>query len=198
MARPTHFLRYLLARLVQLSTPELPICNLFAPDSTLCAGPQRVHLTLGVMNLTTESLPTALDILYRLPTLLPLTATASTITLDTLDVLKRESRRRAHIFREEGFITDTLPLKLHITLMDSTYRRPRAKRPQAFDYDAVLRQGGLLECFGMQESEYAQPPMAVTVSSYEAPRFHLRKMGSWDTDGAYVICGKAPLYKESV
>ncbi|SJL01283.1 uncharacterized protein ARMOST_04601 [Armillaria ostoyae] len=116
--------------------------NLATSDSTLLAGPQRVHFTLGVMNLTPESLPTALDLLHRPPTLLPLTATPPTITLDTLDVLKRESRRRAHvlwvgpsqpeplfsqinqIFRDEGFITDTRPLKLHMTLMNSSYRRP--------------------------------------------------------------------------
>ncbi|PBL01838.1 hypothetical protein ARMGADRAFT_230757 [Armillaria gallica] len=185
-------------------------------DSTLLAGPQRVHLTLGVMNLTPESLPTALDLLHRLPTLLPLTAAPPTITLNTLDVLKRESRRRAHvlwvgpsqpeplfsqinqIFRDEGFITDARPLKLHMALMNSTYRRPRTKRPQPFEYDAILRQAGVLECFGVQESEYVELPMAVSMGSYEAPRIHLCKMGSWGKDGAYVSCGSAPLSKESV
>ncbi|KAK0498155.1 hypothetical protein EDD18DRAFT_1350777 [Armillaria luteobubalina] len=162
---------YLLARTLRARIADLHAAlNLFAPDSTLLAGPQRVHLTLGVMNLTTESFPTALDLLHRLPTLLLLTANPPTIILDTLDVVKRESRRRAHvlwvgpskpehllsqinqIFRDEGFITDTRPLKLHMTLTNSTYRRPRAKCPQAFDYDAVLRQVGLLECFGVQDS----------------------------------------------
>ncbi len=188
--------------------------NLPTPDSTLLAGPQRVHLTLGVMNLTPESLPTALDLLHRLPTLLPFTATPPTITLDTLDVLKKETRRRAHvlwiglsqpeplfsqinrIFRDEGFITDTRPLKLHMTLMNSTYRRPRTKRPQPFDYDAILQQAGVLECFGVQESEYVEHPLAVTMGSYEAPRVPLYKMGSWDTDGAYVSCGSAPFSTE--
>ncbi|KAK0231428.1 kinase A anchor protein, partial [Armillaria fumosa] len=188
--------------------------NLSASDATLLINPQRVHLTLGVMNLTPESLPTALDLLHRLPTLLPLTAAPPTITLDTLDVLKRESRGRAHvlwagpsqpeplfnqinqIFCDEGFITDTRPLKLHMTLMNSTYRRPRPKRPQSFDYDAILRQAGVLECFGVQESDYAELPLAVSMGSYEAPRVHLCAMGSWDTDGAYVSCGSAPLFRD--
>ncbi|SJL01265.1 uncharacterized protein ARMOST_04583 [Armillaria ostoyae] len=220
MARPTHFLSIPLgqthptprARVVDLHTA----LNLPALDSTLLAGPQRVHLTLGVMNFTPESLPTALDLLHRLPTLLPLTAAPPTITLDTLDVLKRESRRRVHvlwvgpsqpeplfsqinqIFRDEGFIIDTRPLKLHMTLMNSSYRRPRTKRPQPFEYDAILRQAGVSECFGVQESEYAELPMAVTMGSYEAPRVHLCKMGSWDRDGAYVSCGSAPLFEELV
>ncbi|KAK0452003.1 kinase A anchor protein [Desarmillaria tabescens] len=215
MARPTHFLSIplgqthptLRARVADLHAA----LNLPAQDSTLLAGPQRVHLTLGVMNLTPETLPTALDLLHRLPTLLPLTDMAPTVTLDTLDVLRRESRRRAHvlwvgpsqpiplfsrineIFREEGFITDMRPLKLHMTLMNSTYRRPRTKRPQPFEYDGILRQAGVLECFGVQESEYAELPMAVTMGSYDAPRVHLCEMGSWDTDGAYVSCGSAPL-----
>ncbi|PBK65714.1 hypothetical protein ARMSODRAFT_433342 [Armillaria solidipes] len=238
MARPTHcecvrlladltlillqFFRYPLARHTRISAPKLPISTPpstflhHTPDSTLLAGPQRVHLTLGVMNLTPGSLPTALDLLHRLPTLLPLTAAPPTVTLDTLDVLKRESRCRAHvlwvgpsqpeplfgqinqIFRDEGFITDTRPLKLHMTLMNSSYRRPRTKRPQPFDYDAILRQAGILECFGVQESEYAELPIAVTMRSYDALRVHLCKMGSWDKVGAYISCGSAPLSKEFV
>ncbi|KAK0191554.1 hypothetical protein F5146DRAFT_1138390 [Armillaria mellea] len=143
------------------------------------------------MNLTTESLPTALDLLHRLPTLLPLIAAPPMVTLDTLDVLKRESRRHAHalwvgpsqheplfnqinqIFRDEGFITDTRPLKLHMT-------------------------ASVLECFDVQDSEYAELPMAVSMGSYDAPRVHLCKMGSWDKDGAYVSCGSASLSKELV
>ncbi|PBK65685.1 hypothetical protein ARMSODRAFT_1022130 [Armillaria solidipes] len=220
MARPTHFLSIplgqthpnLRARVADLHAA----LNLATPDSTLLAGPQRVHLTLGVMNLTPESLPTAFDLLHRLPTLLPLTAAPPAVTLDTLDVLKRESRRRAHvlwvgpsqpeplfsqinqIFRDEGFITDTRPLKLHMTLMNSSYRRPRTKRSQPFEYNAILRQAGVSEYFGVQESEHAELPMTVSMGSYEAPRVHLCKMGSWDTDGAYVSCGSAPLSKEFV
>ncbi len=48
-----------------------------------------MHLTLGVMNLTPESLPTTLDLLPCLQTLLPLTDVPTTITLDVLIVLKR-------------------------------------------------------------------------------------------------------------
>ncbi|KAK0231438.1 hypothetical protein IW262DRAFT_1263225, partial [Armillaria fumosa] len=173
-------------------------------DSTPLTDPQRVHLTLGVMNLTPESLPNVLDLLHRLPTLLPLTATPPMITLDTLDVLKKESRRRAHVLwvgpsqPEPLALSPTRVLKLHTTLMNSTYGRPRTKCSQPFDYDAILRQAGVLKCFGVQESEYADFPMAVSMGSYETPRVHLCEMGSWDTDGAYVSCGSAPLPKESV
>ncbi|KAG7446108.1 uncharacterized protein BT62DRAFT_153240 [Guyanagaster necrorhizus] len=215
MARPTHFLSIPLGQ--THSTLRARIADFHAtlrlppPDCTLLLGPQRVHLTLGAMNLTPESLPTALDLLFRLPTLLPLTAVPPTVTLDTLDVLKTESRRRAHvlyvgpsqpeplftqinkIFRDEGLITDTRPLKLHMTLMNSTNRRPRTRRPQAFEYDTILQQAGVLGCFGVQESNYTELPMTVAMGSYDAPRVHLCEMGSWDTDGAYVSCGSAPL-----
>ncbi|KAK0226950.1 hypothetical protein EDD85DRAFT_975262, partial [Armillaria nabsnona] len=164
------FCRYLFARHTRHSAPELPISM---PPSNFLAGPQRVHLTLGVMNLTPESLPTVLDLLDRLPMLLPLTTAPPTMTLDALE---RESRHRAHalcqinqIFRDEAFITDTRPLKLHMTLMSSTYRRSRTKRPQPFDYDATLQQAGVSQCFGVQESEYAEIPLAVTMGTYEAP-----------------------------
>ncbi|KAK0447978.1 hypothetical protein EV421DRAFT_1671390, partial [Armillaria borealis] len=93
------------------------------------------------------------------------------------------------IFRDEGFIIDTRLLKLHMTLMNSTYRRPRAKQPQPFDHGSILWQAGVLYCFGVLESEHAELPMAVTMGSYEAPRVHPCKMGSWVTDGAYVSRG---------
>ncbi|PBK65615.1 hypothetical protein ARMSODRAFT_1022069 [Armillaria solidipes] len=97
MARPTHFLSIpldqthpaLVADLHAALKASGPGFNLPTPDSTLLAGPQRVHLTFGVMNLAPESLSTALDLLHHLQTLLPLTDAPTTITPDTLDVLKR-------------------------------------------------------------------------------------------------------------
>ncbi|PBL01834.1 hypothetical protein ARMGADRAFT_1071328 [Armillaria gallica] len=189
MARPTHFLSIPLGQTHPTRRARVAdihaALNLPSPDSTLLAGPQRVHLTLGVMNIIPESLPTAICLLHHLPTLLPLTATPPTITLDTLDHEPLFGQIN-QIFRDEAFTTGTRPLKLHMTLMNSTYRRPRTKRPQPFDYDAILQQAGVLECFGVQESEYAELPMAVSMGSYEAPRVPLCKMGSWDTGGAYV------------
>ncbi|SJL01208.1 uncharacterized protein ARMOST_04526 [Armillaria ostoyae] len=96
MARPTHFLSIpldqthpaLVADLHAALTASGPGFNLPTPDSTLIAGPQHVHLTL-VMNLTPESLSTVLDLFHRPQTLLPLTDVPTTITPDTLDVLKR-------------------------------------------------------------------------------------------------------------
>ncbi|PBL01770.1 hypothetical protein ARMGADRAFT_227803 [Armillaria gallica] len=85
-----------------------------------------------------------------------------------------------------------------MTLMNSTYRRPRTKRPQPFEYDGILLQAGMLKSFGVQEGEYVELPMAIAMGSYDAPRVHLCKMGSWDTNGAYVSCGRAPLRKEVV
>ncbi|KAK0498167.1 hypothetical protein EDD18DRAFT_1461249 [Armillaria luteobubalina] len=195
MARPTH------CELVQLSTPELPICNLSALDSTLLAGPQRVHLILGGMNLTTESPSTAPDLLHCLPTLprsqlRPLSPSApSTCSRGNPAAVPTSY---GLIFHDEGFIIGRCPLKLHMTLMNSTYRRPRTKRPQAFDYNAILRQAGVLECFSVLESEYAEISLVVPMGSYDVPRVHLCKMGSWNTDGAYVSCGDTPSSKELV
>ncbi|KAK0451994.1 uncharacterized protein EV420DRAFT_1645934 [Desarmillaria tabescens] len=63
------------------------------PDPPCPSCRSQTHLTLGVMTLTTETLPTALDLLHHLPTLPP----ASAPTIVTLDILRRESRRRAHV-----------------------------------------------------------------------------------------------------
>ncbi len=68
--------------------------NLPTPDSTRFSQALNACTSSSVMNVTPEALPTGLDILHRPPTLLPLTDAPPTITLD---ILKRESRRRAHI-----------------------------------------------------------------------------------------------------
>ncbi len=52
-----------------------------------------------------------------------------------------------------------------MTLMNNTYRRPRTKHPQPFDYDANLPRAGVLECFGVQEREHVQLPVAVSMDS---------------------------------
>ncbi|KAK0452008.1 uncharacterized protein EV420DRAFT_1482347 [Desarmillaria tabescens] len=165
MARPTHFLSIPLGQVhptlrAKVAEPHAAL-NLPVPDCTLLAGPRRVHLTLGVMNLTPETLPTALDLLHRLSTLLLLTDMAPTVTLDTLDVLRRESRRRAHVL----------------------WVGPSQPEPLFSRINEIFR---MLECFGMQESEFSELPMAVTMGSYDAPRVHLCEMGSWDTDGASI------------
>ncbi|KAK0421669.1 hypothetical protein EV421DRAFT_850897 [Armillaria borealis] len=169
-----------------------------------------MYLTLDIMNLSAESLPTAFDLPHRLTTLRPLSSVSLTITLGTLDIIKREFRRRSHVlwagpsqteplfsqinemFRDEGFITDRRPLQLHMMLMNSTYKRPRTKHLQPFEYYGILRQG-VLECFGVQESEYVEFPVAIVMGLCDGPRVHPYKMGSWDTDGTYVSCGSAPL-----
>ncbi|KAK0473475.1 hypothetical protein IW261DRAFT_696947 [Armillaria novae-zelandiae] len=60
MARPTHFLSIPLGQTHPTLRARVAdfhaALNLSAPDSTLLAGPQRVHLTLGIMNLTWPTL----------------------------------------------------------------------------------------------------------------------------------------------
>ncbi|KAK0243621.1 hypothetical protein EDD85DRAFT_931974 [Armillaria nabsnona] len=94
-------------------------------------GPQHVHFTLDVMNLTPESLPTALDLLHRLPTLLTTPSTSS-----------KGNPAVAPMFC------------------------------WCVDISACRR-------------EHAELPTAVSMGSYKAPRLHLCKMGSRNTDGAY-------------
>ncbi len=40
--------------------------------------------------------------------------------------------------------------------------------------------------------------MIVSMGSYDSPRVHLRKMGCWDADNAYVSRGSVLLHKELV
>ncbi|KAK0498163.1 hypothetical protein EDD18DRAFT_1103764 [Armillaria luteobubalina] len=123
--------------------------------STLHTSPQRVHLTLGVMNLTPESLQTALD-LHRLLTLLPFPATPLMIILDTLDVLKRESRCDAHVLWVGPSQPEPLFSQINEIFPQRSFHhqhvRPKTKRLRPFDYSAIIRQTCVLECFGAQKA----------------------------------------------
>ncbi|KAK0458017.1 uncharacterized protein EV420DRAFT_1643364 [Desarmillaria tabescens] len=132
--RPTHFLSIPLSQahpILRARVADL----LPAPDSKYAARRSSMHPPYS--SLTPETLPIALNLLHC-PTLLPIIDPPPTITLDTLDVLRRESCLFAHvlwvgpsissrafvqpineIFRDEGFITDTRLLKLHMTLMNN-------------------------------------------------------------------------------
>ncbi|KAK0447982.1 hypothetical protein EV421DRAFT_2033052 [Armillaria borealis] len=102
--------------------------NLPTQDAMHLAGSQRVYLAL-------ESLPTVFDLLHRFPTLLPLTAAPPTLPSTPLE----DNPAVNEIFRDEGFINDTPPLKLHMTLVNNIYGRPRTRRPQLFKYDDILQ-----------------------------------------------------------
>lgn len=98
-------------------------------------------------------------------------------------------------FKEAGFVVENRPLKLHCTILNSTFRRPR----QAFSSAEILRRVAVQpELAGIQTNEKSSvtPDDAASEAdfgTYGVDEIHLWKMGSWDEEKRYVSLGHISL-----
>ncbi|KAG8984773.1 hypothetical protein FRB90_005117, partial [Tulasnella sp. 427] len=99
-------------------------------------------------------------------------------------------------FKAAGFVTDTRPLKLHCTLLNSTFRKPR----QAFSSTEILKRVATQP--DLAGIPTPTTPTALTVEDvanradfgvYGVDEIHLWKMGSWDEEKRYVSSGHISL-----
>lgn len=88
-------------------------------------------------------------------------------------------------FRERGFITDTRPPKLHVTLMKTSQRKPKPKRPIPFSYPAVLKALQLEPTVSLVGESDTHVP--VQWGRVQIHRIQLCKMNS--KDGRYIVAG---------
>ncbi|KAG8214936.1 P-loop containing nucleoside triphosphate hydrolase protein [Butyriboletus roseoflavus] len=96
-------------------------------------------------------------------------------------------------FREAGFITERRPLKLHCTILNTTYRRPRERGPrQPFSYRSLL---GSPAAQAFLSDPRAEPdlrqPVKVDFGTWHVDEIQICKMGSYGPDGEY-----RPLYQQ--
>ncbi|KAG6827193.1 hypothetical protein H0H92_012840 [Tricholoma furcatifolium] len=120
-------------------------------------------------------------------------------------------------FKREGYITDTRPLKLHCTVLNTSKRRPSSARGQPFCYSDILKIGApifreprpsisapttLIPNTDPRPSASRPssglrhpPPVAVTLrpeATVGARGVELWVMGSYAPDGSYVSLGGVP------
>ncbi|KAJ4002136.1 hypothetical protein F5050DRAFT_1802695 [Lentinula boryana] len=107
-------------------------------------------------------------------------------------------------FRNAGYITETRPLKLHCTLINTSHRKPFNRNSQLFSFTDVLASDAILE---LQPSEDHAQATSVTPSSvsssnrmvrvafgtYDIPEIQLCAMGSSGRDGEYISLGNVQL-----
>ncbi|KAG8968973.1 hypothetical protein FRC03_005239 [Tulasnella sp. 419] len=96
-------------------------------------------------------------------------------------------------FRESGFVTDTRPLKLHCTLANSSFRKPR----KPFSYNEIIEAIRLNPQIvgGDPAGEFLEA--AVDFGTWEIGEIHLCKMGSSDKEGKYISVGHLSLETDS-
>ncbi|TCD63061.1 hypothetical protein EIP91_006048 [Steccherinum ochraceum] len=220
-------------------------------DKSIVVSPRRMHLTLGVMSLSTElhpasgnddgsgqqqqqpSLQSAIDLLQELkPRIMEaLSGKQLCVELKRVDIMKPErgSLEKAHVlwtgpteegedaarlkrvcnlihneFKKAGLVVDEgRPLKLHCTILNTTYRRPHGKRTP-FSYTAVLASPAFRAIEQQQpETSRTEPqlgtnsgsgargraPIAVNLGSWMVDEVQICEMGSWGPEGEYVsVC----------
>ncbi|KAF8551128.1 hypothetical protein OG21DRAFT_1605495 [Imleria badia] len=92
-------------------------------------------------------------------------------------------------FREAGFIRDRRPFKLHCTVLNTTYRRPRAKGPrQPFSYASLLESPAARAVL-LEPPGTPRQPVKVDFGTWHVDEIQICKMGSYGPEGEYESCG---------
>ncbi|OBZ71711.1 GTP-binding protein rhoA [Grifola frondosa] len=148
------------------------------------------------------------------------------VMLDNMDIMKPEQRdlTRAHImwlgpsldngnaqrlktlsefvhkqFRQAGLVVDDgRPLKLHCTVVNTIYRKPRGRNRQPFSYASVLSSAALEAVSVNQQIERdsktpeseapAKGPVRVDFGEWNIDEIQICEMGSWGPEGEYEAC----------
>ncbi|KAI0049388.1 hypothetical protein FA95DRAFT_1677515 [Auriscalpium vulgare] len=171
---------------MSLDLPEYPNLTLAAARQTLRALQPRIHQLLQGERLR--------------------------VGLDRLDIMKPErgNPERAHVlyvgpdlssaaghklrmvceriqqeFRTAGLLLDDRPLKLHCTILNTVYRRPKPRGArQPFSYRALLESETMR---GMIAGPVqARRPVNVELGVWDIDELQICEMGSWGPEGEYV------------
>lgn len=107
-------------------------------------------------------------------------------SLDTKDAqrLKSVSEFVNKAFSDAGFIQDRRPLKLHCTILNTSYRKPYR---QPFSYNAILT-SSFIRQFVRTPHDF-RDPVKVEFGSWSVDEIQICKMGSYGPEGEYVSCG---------
>ncbi|KAG2047941.1 hypothetical protein BDR06DRAFT_896414, partial [Suillus hirtellus] len=111
-------------------------------------------------------------------------------SLDTEDAQRLKSVSAEFVnkaFSDAGFIQDRRPLKLHCTLLNTSYRKPSR---QPFSYNAILMSPFIREFVRTPlESHDFRDPVKVEFGTWSVDEIQICKMGSYGPEGEYVSCG---------
>ncbi|KZV96496.1 hypothetical protein EXIGLDRAFT_733163, partial [Exidia glandulosa HHB12029] len=101
--------------------------------------------------------------------------------------LERISNMVHDAFRAEGLFFEDRPLKLHCTLINTVYRKPRARKRVPFSYNHIKGSKALADILAGQVAD--GKPLRVDLGTWEVDEIQLCEMGSHDPEGAYVRVG---------
>ncbi|EJD51046.1 hypothetical protein AURDEDRAFT_112070 [Auricularia subglabra TFB-10046 SS5] len=115
--------------------------------------------------------------------------------------IQRVSNIVINAFREAGIMQDDRPLKLHCTVVNTIYRKPRSKKRIPFSFGQIKTSKALADIL-VEDSEPQQQnagdkALRVDLGIWEVDEVQLCEMGSHDEEGAYVRVGGVSLRPEA-
>jgi len=104
-------------------------------------------------------------------------------------------------FKDAGLVVDEgRPLKLHCTVLNTIYRKPRAKGRQPFSYKSMLSSTALEGVIAgpppgaVRGSDvHVKGPASVDLGAWDIDEIQICEMGSWGPEGEYVCVGRCAL-----
>ncbi|KAF9078843.1 kinase A anchor protein [Rhodocollybia butyracea] len=94
-------------------------------------------------------------------------------------------------FKDAGYITEDRPLKLHCTLINTSYRKPSSRRSEPFSFTDVLASDALseLRTNSIGSAKASDRIARVSFGTYSIPEIQLCVMGSHGPEDEYVGLG---------
>jgi len=199
-------------------TPPIPGLN---PSITI--DPRRMHLTLGVMSLSTadernpgtKTLEEALALLESVRPMVGeiLSGHKLLVSLDVMDVMNPlgdldkanvlwlgpcfaadDARRLRSVcdyihqtFKDHGFVVEDRPLKLHCTIINTSYAKPRIP----FSYSAMLSSRAVHDV--LSNADVTGSQRVVNFGIWQVDEVQICRMGSHGPENEYVSCGSIAL-----
>lgn len=101
-------------------------------------------------------------------------------------------------FKRAGYITDTRDPELHMTIMNTTFKRPRPKVFQGFSFSSIVCCSEAMRVFHHVPAEAVnfegrEASVNVELGTWSIPEIQLCIMGSKGPRGEYISCGSVKL-----
>ncbi|PCH40591.1 hypothetical protein WOLCODRAFT_68100 [Wolfiporia cocos MD-104 SS10] len=125
--------------------------------------------------------------------------------------LKKVAELINKTFRDAGLVVDeNRPLKLHCTVLNTVYRKPRSRDRQPFSFSSILS-SAVLRAIAVNALSVGAPaavvaagsstqsailekgPVSVDLGEWDVDEVQICEMGSWGPEGEYVCVGRCSL-----
>ncbi|KAI0738791.1 kinase A anchor protein [Daedaleopsis nitida] len=118
-----------------------------------------------------------------------------------IDKFKAVAHLVQKAFQDAGLLVDDKrPLKLHSTVLNTVYRKPRPQQRVPFSYPSVLTSDALRSVLVQNDAAHAaahdngkKGPAKINFGTWQVDELQICEMGSWGPEGEYVAAARCSL-----